>query len=477
MLGVMSMLSFRNPLSVSGKWASHIIILSTFLVALSIVVLLISPAKGQLILDQQRGVVTIAPLLENTTSAVVNIAVETELPADENPLMRDPFFRRFFGLPEGVPKRRSQSAGSGVIIDADKGIILTNHHVVANATKIIVTIKDSRQLSAKLIGSDPATDIGVLQVNADDLADLTLGDSDILKVGDLVVAIGNPFGLGQTVTTGIVSALGRGGLSAEKYEDFIQTDASINPGNSGGALINSKGELIGINTAIIAPSGGNVGIGFAVPSNMAKAVMNQILKYGEVRRGRVGISIQTITPDIAKALNLPVNRGAVITTVEKNSSAEQTGLKPGDAITEIDGKAIEDSDDVRNRIGLRERGSYVALTFYRKGKKQNVKLKIGDPPVTEIKDVEAIEKLSGAQFKEIPDNHPFKNQVKGVIVSDVQPGSRAYRIGLQTGDIITAVNQKQISSIKDFVNYTKKADAVLALNIIRGDEQFFVVVQ
>lgn len=471
------MLLQRISLHGTGKVGGNSKRILSYAFVMCLVTLITSSAQARLVLDNQRGVMTMAPLLEKTTSAVVNIAVETELPSDENPLMRDPYFRRFFGLPEGAPKRRSQSAGSGVIIDAGKGYVLTNHHVIANATKITVTVKDGRQLSAKLIGSDPGTDIGVLQVEAENLADLDLGDSDILKVGDLVVAIGNPFGLGQTVTTGIISALGRGGLSAEKYEDFIQTDASINPGNSGGALINSKGELIGINTAIIAPSGGNVGIGFAVPSNMAKAVMDQILKFGEVRRGRVGIAIQTITPDIAKALNLPVQQGAVITTVEKNSSAEQAGLKPGDAIVEIDGRTIEDSDDVRNRIGLRERGSTVALTTYRDGKKRRVEVKIGDPQITEVRGEDAIDKLSGAQFKEIPDSHPFKNQVQGVYVSDVQPGSRAWNIGLRRGDIITAVNRKPITSVKNFADLARESNSVLALNLLRGDDQFFVVVQ
>jgi len=262
------------------------------------------------------GLPTLAPLLAEITPAVVNISVEGQQAAELNPFFNDPFFRRFFDLqpmPQQPQMRRQLSAGSGVIFDADEGYVLTNHHVVENGDRIIVTLKDRRQVDAELIGSDPGTDIALLRIEANDLIALDLGDSDRLRVGDYVLAIGNPFGLGQTVTSGIVSAMGRSGLNIEGYEDFIQTDASINPGNSGGALVTLDGRLVGINTAIIAPSGGNVGIGFAVPSNMVDAVVAQLIEFGDVQRGRLGVTIQDFTPDLAKALGVATGVGAVVT--------------------------------------------------------------------------------------------------------------------------------------------------------------------
>ena len=246
---------------------------------------------------------TLAPIVNEVTPAVVNISVISRSAPEENPLFRDPFFRRFFNLPD-KPQRQEQSAGSGVIVDARRGYVITNHHVIRNAEQVLVTLKDRRQFPAKLVGTDPGTDIAVLQIEAEGLSAIRIGDSDTLQVGDYVIAIGNPFGIGQTVTSGIVSALGRSGLSPEGYEDFIQTDASINPGNSGGALVNLRGELVGINSAIIGPAGGNVGIGFAVPSNMMRAVSNQIARFGEVRRGRLGIEMAELTPALSKKLGV-----------------------------------------------------------------------------------------------------------------------------------------------------------------------------
>ena len=270
------------------------------------------------------------------------------------------------------------SAGSGVIIDARKGLVVTNHHVIANAENVTVTIKDGRRLKAKVIGSDEATDVGLLKVDAANLSELPIGDSDELQVGDVVLAIGNPFGLGQTVTSGIVSALGRAGLGAEKYENFIQTDAPINPGNSGGALIDSKGELVGINTAILAPAGGNVGIGFAIPSSMVRTVVAQLLQHGSVRRGRIGVAVQNLTADVAEAMGVPLEAGALIGSVQRASPADYVGLKAGDVISAVDGDPINDANGLRNRIGLKERGEAVDITFYRKDRVQTVRVTIGD---------------------------------------------------------------------------------------------------
>lgn len=328
------------------------------------------------VLDEQRGVMTMAPVLEAVTPAVVSVSVLARAPGEDNPLLRDPFFRKFFEQPGRTPERQTIAAGSGVIIDDHKGYVVTNSHMVRNALQVVVTNKDGRRHEAKIVGSDPGTDIALLKIDARDLTMVRLGDSDVLKVGDLVLAIGNPFGLGQTVTQGIISALGRSGLSEEAYEDFIQTDAPINPGNSGGALINTKGELIGINTAIIAPGGGNIGIGFAVPVNMVKVVVGQIEKYGEVRRGRLGITIASITPDVAASLGLPSTQGALITAVERGSAAEVAGLKTNDAIIEIDGRSVRGAGELRNRIGLRERGAKVELTYVRDGKRRKVEVTI-----------------------------------------------------------------------------------------------------
>lgn len=329
--------------------------------------------------DEGRGVLSVAPVLEQVTPAVVNIAVLTRVRVEDNPLLGDPFFRKFFGLPEtgtAPQERRALSAGSGVIIDAVRGHVVTNHHVVKDAERIAVTLRDGRQLEGKVMGSDAGTDVALIRVEPKGLKGVTIGDSDALKVGDVVLAIGNPFGLGQTVTSGIVSALGRSGLQAENYEDFIQTDAPINPGNSGGALINTKGDLIGINSAIVAPAGGSVGIGFAVPSSMVKAVVDQLERYGKVRRGRIGVSVQSVTPEIALKASLQQVAGAYVGGVEKDSSAERAGLRAGDVVVEIDGKPVLSASSLRTRIGLTEVGKTISVTYLREGQRQTARLAV-----------------------------------------------------------------------------------------------------
>jgi serine protease DegQ len=327
--------------------------------------------------SQPEAVMSLAPVLERATPAVVNVAAEHRAPAVQNPMLRNPLFRRFFGQPERIPERRTLSAGSGVIIDAGRGYVLTNHHVVEDAEQLTVTLNDRREFEARLVGSDPATDVAVLQIDADRLTAMAFADSDDLRVGDFVLAIGNPFGLGQTVTFGIVSALGRTGLVEGGYENFIQTDAAINPGNSGGALVDSAGRLVGLNSAIFTPSVGNIGIGFAVPSNTARTVMEQVVRYGAVEHGRLGVTVQDVTPDVAGELGLDPGRGALVAEVEPGSSADAAGLRRGDVILAVDGRPVGGSSQLRNRIGLLRLGAPVELTVVRDGRRQTLRATVG----------------------------------------------------------------------------------------------------
>jgi serine protease DegQ len=326
---------------------------------------------------------SLAPMLARVTPGVVNIAVKGRV-KEENPLLQDPFFRRFFNLPQRSQpeERETQATGSGVIVDAANGYVLTNGHVTENATRIEVTTKENRRFTAKLIGTDSDTDVAVLQIPAESLTAVPTGDSDRLQVGDFVLAVGNPFGLGQTVTSGIVSALGRSGLGIEGYEDFIQTDASINPGNSGGPLVNLQGQVVGINTAILAPGGGNIGIGFAVPINMARRVMEQLVRYGEVKRGRIGVAIQDLTPDLARSMSTQHTTGAVIARVEPGSPAERAGLHTGDLVVAANGVPIRSGTQLRNVIGLSRIGDEVSLTVDRRGAEQKVGVRVAQASAT-----------------------------------------------------------------------------------------------
>ncbi|MEK9724023.1 MAG: DegQ family serine endoprotease [Rhodospirillaceae bacterium] len=436
-----------------------------------------APLLKQSSLDEARGVLTVAPLLEKVTPGVVNIAVKTRVAVKQNPLMRDPFFRRFFDMPEQPRAREGMSAGSGVIVDATKGYVLTNNHVIDNATAIEVTLKDRRQVKAKLVGADPATDIALLQIEADNLTAVPFGDSEHLKVGDVVIAIGNPFGIGQTVTSGIVSALGRTGLGIEGYEDFIQTDASINPGNSGGALINSKGELVGINTAIIGPGGGNVGIGFAVPVNMAHSVMRQLADFGEVRRGRLGVAIQDLTPEIANALDMKAAEGAIVSNVEAGSPAAKAGLKAGDVVVALNGEAVANSADLRNRVGLTPKGETVTIEIVRDGKRISKSIEVGAIEADEVPGAKAVPEFAGATFSDMPDDQKQARHVEGVAVAKVEAGSPAWRYGLRDDDVIVAVNRVRTPSVETFTETVKQAGKVLALNVLRGDADLFLVIQ
>ncbi len=422
-----------------------------------------------------RGVPTLAPMLAQATPAVVNISVKTRDPAENNPLLLDPFFRRFFNIPD--QPLTEQSAGSGVIVDAARGLVLTNNHVVKDAQEIVVTLKDRRQLKAQLVGSDPGTDIALLRIPAQNLTALKFGDSDALLVGDFVVAIGNPFGIGQTVTSGIVSALGRSGLGIEGYEDFIQTDASINPGNSGGALVNLKGELIGVNTAILGPSGGNVGIGFAVPAAMAKQVMAQILRYGEVRRGRLGVQTADLTPDLAKKLGVHAGEGAVIVAIEPGSPADKAGLRKNDVLVSANGRAIRGSVDVRNRVGLTPVGDEIVFGVERGGGRVEVRARVGEPFAVTGSAGEAVPKLAGARVANIEPGMPMYGQAEGVIVVSVEANSAAARNGLRSGDIITAVGRRRVHNMKEFFAALRAGNSALRLSLLRGEYRITLVIQ
>ena len=440
--------------------------------ACALVLLATPPATvsaGLPVAQDRGGMPTLAPILKKITPGVVNIAVKGHVEIQQNPLFQDPFFRRFFDLPEQPRRRETQSVGSGVIVDAAKGHVLTNHHVIKDADEITVTLKDGRRLKATLVGSDPGTDIALLKVKAGGLTEVPFGDSDRLEVGDFVIAIGNPFGLGQTVTSGIVSALGRSGLKVEGYEDFIQTDASINPGNSGGALVDLNGRLIGINTAIIGPSGGNVGIGFAVPVTMARAVMGQLLRHGEVRRGRLGVTIQDLSPSLAKALKAGVAGGAVVTSVEAGTGAEKAGLKPGDVIVAVDDRALRNASDLRNRIGLAPVGTKVTLSIVRDGKKKRVIVRIGKLKGKASVAGKTIGRIDGAVFQD-------RRNVGGAVVATVRQGSPASGYGLREGDVVVAVNQKRVVSVREFMRAAGRVRGALILHVRRDSRQLLVVI-
>ncbi len=433
-------------------------------------------------LDNQRGVLTMAPLLERVTPAVVSIRTEGKVQSRQNPEM-DEFFERFFGQPRS--SRRSGSIGSGVIVDAGKGYIMTNNHVVENADEITITLKDKREFIATLVGADPQTDIAILQIDAGNLREMKLARSDSSKVGDYVIAIGNAFGLEETVTTGIVSGLGRYVDGGDRLQDMIQTDASINPGNSGGALINSKGELIGINTMIISRSGGNNGIGFAVPVRIAKNVMDQLISNGEVQRGRIGVSIRNIDPALQEAMGLNTLNGALVNDVTADSPAEKAGLESGDIIVGFNGDDILNANDIRNAVGLVQPGSRADLTYLRDGRRRTTRITVEaiaadeNETQTEQSDVQDLgsNTFSGAQLSNIPDDMDLQDGDKGVLVTRVTPGSKAARAGLERGDIIRAVGRNAVANLSEFQSATKDRTGPVALTVERDGTNLFLAVR
>lgn len=370
-----------------------------------------------------------------------------------------------------VQEQPFQALGSGVIIDAEKGYVITNHHVIDGADEIKVTLKDGREITAKKVGEDQQSDIALLQIKADNLTAIKLADTDNLRVGDFAIAIGNPFGLGQTVTSGIISALGRSGLNIENIENFIQTDAAINSGNSGGALVNLKGELIGINTAILGPNGGNIGIGFAIPANMVRDLTEQILKYGEVRRGVLGIMGGELTADLAKAFGYDKQQGAFVNQVLPGSAAATAGIKPGDIITKLNGKTIRSFGELRANIATMGAGKTIKLSIIRDGKEQIVDVTLKQADLTETKANVLHPALKGATLANTEPSEP----IQGVVIKKLDDKSPAAQAGLQEGDVIVGVNRTATTNLKDLSAAMKNKNGILALNIRRGDASLYLV--
>ncbi|MGE4061907.1 MAG: Do family serine endopeptidase [Rhodospirillaceae bacterium] len=418
---------------------------------------------------------TVPDVVERVTPAVVNIQVRAESTGDPTanlpPIFQDPRFRRFFGIPDQIPRQQRSSVGSGVVVDAKQGYVLTNFHVVNEAVDIAVTLRDRRTFTAKVVGKDQATDLALLKIDAPDLTALPLGNMAELRVGDYVLAVGNPFALGQTVTSGIISALGRAGFIEQGYEDFIQTDAAINPGNSGGALVNLKGELIGIPTVIASPSGGNVGIGFAVPVSIAANVMEQLIQNGEVTRGRIGVAIVDVTPELAQNLGLDISRGALVRDVQPGTAAAEAGIKSGDVVVAMNGLDVDTSSSLRNRVGLTKPGETVKLSILRDGEKREIDVTVGK--------VDPNQQAAAAPVPAEPSRVMgaiFENSPEGVIVRDVEENSPAAAIGLLSGDVITAVNRTAVKTVAQLEEALKAAKSQSVVFVRREERQMVLVV-
>ena len=411
---------------------------------------------------------SLAPVLERVTPSVVNVYTQTRVRV-RSPLMDDPFFRRFFNVPDVPRERISQSLGSGVIVDAEAGYVLTNNHVIAGADDISVTLSDGRNFEAEVIGTDPDTDLAMIRIPAEGLQALPFADSSRLRVGDFVVAVGNPFGLGQTVTSGIVSALGRTGFRGLEFQNFIQTDASINPGNSGGALINLRGELVGINSAIFTPSGGNVGIGFAIPSAMARHVMDQLARFGEVRRGTLGIYVQDLTADLAGAFGVDKGRGVLIAEVARDSAAEEAGLRAGDVVTSIAGYPVKSAQEFHNFEGQFPVGEPLELEYVRDQSAKKTRVKVEELKVLDGGRVDA--RLEGAVFEELPPKQR-SDASGGVVISSLESRSRLARQGLRQGDVITGSNRMRIRDLGEFREVIRSVSGTLYLQVRRNGNDY-----
>ncbi|MGE0622406.1 MAG: Do family serine endopeptidase [Pseudomonadales bacterium] len=456
------MIARKNDTAAGGSVASALLLAALLTLA--------AGARGAMpqALGDGQPLPSLAPMLEKTSPAVVNISTYTTY---RNPLLEDPFFRRFFNVPN--QQRRTRSAGSGVVVDAKKGFIVTNNHVVQRADEIAVTLSDGRNLSATLVGVDEEVDLAVLKVAPEDLTEIRFADSDGVRVGDFVVAIGNPFSLSQTVTSGIISALGRSGLGIEGYEDFIQTDASINPGNSGGALVDLKGRLVGINTAILAPSGGNVGIGFAIPANMVRAVLDELIEHGHVQRGYLGIAVQGLNAQLAEAFGVDRKDGVVVVDVEADSPASEAGLRQGDIIVRVDEKTIRRVSDFHSRTAVIFVGDDVEMEILRDGRSRRVTLAVGDS--WEKMHGERVDaRLAGTFLQNFRSEDGGAGA--GVVITEVESSSDAWRYGLRPGDVIVAVNRQSVRTLADLRESARGGDQLL-LRIYRAGQFGYVALR
>ena len=422
---------------------------------------------------------SLAPMLERITPAVVNIATRGKTRRRvELPLPNDPFFRRFFDLPSVERIQETASLGSGVIVDAEHGLILTNDHVIKDAYEINVTLTDGRELRADILGRDADTDVALIQVQADKLTQIPMADSSALRVGDFVVAVGNPFGLGQTVTSGIVSALGRSGLGIESIEDFIQTDASINPGNSGGALLNLRGELVGINTAIYgAGNQVNIGIGFAIPINLARDIMTQLVDYGEVRRGRLGAQGQDLTEQLAQAFGIERGSGFIVTQIESGSPAARSGLQVGDVIVAANGKPIRSARDMHNLVGLQRLGQTIELQLFREGEELSLPVLIEPIKINKIDGSRIHPKLAGASIGEMHEQHLQRGRIDYLEVLAVEPGSNADASGFLPGDIIFSINKQLTRNFDEVFALLDEKDRGMIMNVQRGNRELYILLK
>ncbi len=424
-------------------------------------------------LPESGALPSLAPMLEQTTPTVVNIATFTTYQV-RNPLLEDPFFRRFFNVPDRRRYRRTQSAGSGVVVDAENGYIVTNHHVVHQADEITVTLSDGRSLKAELIGSDPQVDLAVMKVAPEELTQIEFADSADLRVGDFVVAIGNPFGLSQTVTSGIVSALGRSGLGIEGYEDFIQTDASINPGNSGGALVDLYGRLVGLNTAILSPAGGNVGIGFAIPANMVRAIMNELINNGEVRRGYIGVVVQGLNPQLAEAFGVDRRDGVVVVEVEPESPAGTAGIEAGDIITHVGEREIATVSQYHGQTAIIFAGQEVEFDVLRNGRSRSVELEIDDESMDKQRGERIDRRLRGTQLQNFRSDESTGD---GVLVTEVDDDSAAWSFGLRPGDVIVGANRQGVRNLSELRESARRGPDQLLLRVYRAGQFGYVSIR
>lgn len=418
---------------------------------------------------------SIAPMLQKVMPAVVNIISQGEIQ-----LASDPFLKRElskYPAFQMLDKKHFVSLGSGVIIDANRGLIVTNAHLVTLAKTITVTLNDGRHYNARKLGADNETDIALIQIKAKNLTAITSANSNDLRIGDFAIAIGSPFGLKQSVTAGIISALNRSNLGIEGLENFIQTDAPINIGNSGGALVNMQGKLIGINTAIMSPTGTNLGIGFAIPSNMVQSIVTQLLEFGKVRRGLMGVLVQTLTPDLAQAFNTPNTQGAIISKVVPFSPANRAGLKKGDIITAINNHKIKSSEDIHNLIGLLHIGDTARLTLLRNNKQLQISVITANPKASEQKLIQSQPFFYGVQMENIISQDPSHGYIQGILVHKVNEYSPAWTSGLRPNDIIVSANHHPVTTIKQLINAAKNTRHDLMLNVLRGPGAIFIVIK